>query len=75
LLLALPPYSPELNPVGNVWTCLRANKLAIIVFDTCDDIVDARCNAWNFFAIDLHAISSITSRSWTEVNREGRWLY
>jgi hypothetical protein len=67
----LPPYSPELNPVGNVWTCLRAYKLAITVitvFDTCDDIVDARCNAWNFFANDLHAISSITSRSWTEVN-------
>jgi transposase len=27
----LPPYSPELNPVGNVWTCLRAYKLAITV--------------------------------------------
>jgi hypothetical protein len=68
LLLALPPCSPELNPVGNVWDYPRANKLAITVFDTCDDIVDARCNAWNFFANDPHAISSITSRSWTEVN-------
>ena len=24
-LLTLPPYSPELNPVGNLWQYLRAN--------------------------------------------------
>ena len=30
-LLTLPPYSPELNPVENVWAYLRANKLAITV--------------------------------------------
>ena len=33
-LLHLPPYAPELNPVENVWACLRANKLAITVFDS-----------------------------------------
>ena len=33
-LLTLPPYSPELNPVENVWAYLRANKLAITVFNT-----------------------------------------
>jgi transposase len=27
-LIALPPYSPELNPVENVWEYLRKNKLA-----------------------------------------------
>ena len=32
-LLKLPPYSPELNPVENVWQFLRANWLAISVFD------------------------------------------
>ena len=32
-LLKLPPYSPELNPMENVWAYLRANKLAISVFD------------------------------------------
>ena len=67
-LLHLPPYAPELNPVENVWAYLRANKLAITVFDTYDDIVDACCTAWNFFANDPEAISSITSRSWAKVN-------
>ena len=67
-LLPLPPKCPELNPVENVWAYLRANKRAITLFDTYDDIVDACCNAWNFFANDPHAIPSITSGSWTEVN-------
>ena len=67
-LLTLPPYSPELNPVENVWAYLRANKLAISVFESYDNIVDACCNAWNFFANDHKAIASITSRSWAEVS-------
>ena len=67
-LLHLPPYAPELNPVENVWAYLRANKLANSVFNTYDDIVDACCTAWNFFANDPEAISSITSRSWAKVN-------
>ena len=35
-LLKLPPYAPELNPMENVWQYLRANKLAITVFDSYD---------------------------------------
>ena len=33
-----------------------------------DDIVDACCNAWNFFANDPVAIASITSRTWAQVS-------
>lgn len=39
-IVTLPPYAPELNPVENVWAYLRANRLAISVFDTYDDIVE-----------------------------------
>ena len=48
---------------------LRANKLAITIFDTHDDIVEACCNAWNFFANEPNTITSITQRSWAEVNQ------
>jgi hypothetical protein len=41
-LLHLPPYSPELNPVENVWAYLRSNKLSHRVFETYEAIVDAR---------------------------------
>ena len=63
-LVMLPPYSPELNPVENVWQYLRANWLAISVFDDYDAIVDACCNAWNRFADQPDIVSSITSRQW-----------
>jgi hypothetical protein len=66
-LLTLPPYAPELNPIENVWAYLRSNKLAITVFDSYDDIVARCCEAWNFFAQDPSAITSITTRSWAEV--------
>jgi len=72
-LPTLPPCSPELNPVENVRACLRANKLAITVFDTCDDILNACCTARNLFADDPKAIASITSRDWAQVNQQGRW--
>ncbi len=65
-LLKLPPYAPELNPMENVWAYLRANKLAISVFESYDEIVDKCCDAWNFFAEDKQAITSITSRNWAK---------
>jgi hypothetical protein len=39
-LVCLPPYAPEHSPIENVWEYLRGNKLAIIIFDDYDDIVD-----------------------------------
>lgn len=67
-LLRLPPYSPELNPMENVWEYLRQNKLAITVFDDYDDILDKSCEAWNFFAADKDAITSIATRKWAQVS-------
>lgn len=67
-LLILPPYAPELNPVENVGQSLRSNKLAISVFEGYDHIVEACCTAWNFFAKDTEAITSITSRTSAEVS-------
>ena len=67
-LLTLPPCSPELNPVENVWQHMRANGLAISAFDTYDAIVEACCTAWNRFANDPAIVMSITTRSWAKVN-------
>ena len=73
-LRARPGSSPGLSRSGTpdqvrswLWAYLRANKLAITVFDSDDDIVTACCSAWNFFATDPKAIASITSRTWTAV--------
>ena len=46
-LLHPPPYSPELNPVENIWQFLRQNHLGNRVFESYAAIVDACCAAWN----------------------------
>lgn len=66
-LMKLPPYSPELNPIENVWEYLRGNRLANSVYETYDEVVSAGCEAWNFFAADLDRVASITTRSWATV--------
>lgn len=67
-LLKLPPYATELNPIENVWAYLRANKLAISVFDSYEDILNKCQDARNFFVNDPDRITSIASRSWIKVN-------
>jgi hypothetical protein len=68
-LLHLPPYSPELNPVENVWAYLRSNKLSNRVFETYDAIVDACCDAWNWLIAQPDQIASIGSRKWAQVKQ------
>ena len=67
-LIRLPPYSPELNSVENIWAYLRSNKLANTVFGNYNEIVEACCNAWNFFANDKKAVTSISKREWATIN-------
>ena len=67
-IIALPPKSPELNPVENVWEYLRKNKLALRIHDRYDDIVDACCKAWNDLLADPARLVSITARNWANVS-------
>ena len=39
-LLALPPYSPELNPAEHVWEYIRENELRNQIFNTLDEVMD-----------------------------------
>jgi transposase len=67
-LLTLPPYTPELNPMENVWEYLRKNKLCAGVWDTYGDIVEACKKAWHFLINDPNRIRSLGSRDWARVN-------
>ena len=66
-LLRLPSYSPELNPIENVWEYLRGNYLSHTVWDTYDQIVDACCTAWNAFIQNPAKVASVTQRHWAKV--------
>ena len=63
-------FSDLLNPIENVWAYLRANRLAISVFETYDDIVARCCVAWNFFANDITTVQSITTREYARTVRD-----
>jgi len=64
-----------LTPVENVWQYLRANWLAISVFDDYPAIVDACCQASNRFADDPKTVASITDRQWAQVDLQGHWYH
>ena len=66
-LISLPPYSPELNPMENVWYYLRANKLSLLVWDSYEAIVAACKQAWDFLTNDPDRIRSIGTRAWAGV--------
>jgi DDE superfamily endonuclease len=68
VMITLPPYSPELNPMENVWAYLRANKLCALVWDSYDAIVEACKNAWTFLVNDPGRIRSIGTRAWARVS-------
>ena len=66
-LMPLPGYSPQLNPIENVWAYLRGNYLNIAVWDRYEDVVNACCPAWNAFVTDVARVMSVTTRSWAKI--------
>ena len=63
-LLFLPPRSPELNPVENIWQFMRNNRLLNRIFADYDDIVAQCCHAWNRLIDQPWKIISIGLREW-----------
>jgi hypothetical protein len=61
-ILPIPPKSPELNPVENVWQFMRDNWLSNRVFNSYADIVDHCCFAWNRLVDQPWRIMSIGLR-------------
>ena len=65
-LLPLPPRSPELNPVENVWQYLRQNNLSLRVWPDYEAIVVTCCEAWNALMATPDRLASITRREWAK---------
>ena len=62
-LVTLPPYSPELNTMENIWAFLRGNRL----WKTSADIMHACAEAWNWLIAQPERITSIGTRKWMVV--------
>jgi transposase len=74
-LLPLPPYSPELNPMENIWDVLRSNRLSSWVWASYEAILDACKDAWNFPIADRDSIDFAAHRSWVWANLQVGWYY
>ena len=66
VLVPLPAYSPELNPIENVWEFLRGNFLSHRIWDTYEAILEACRDAWNKLMQMPDRIASLTQRSWAK---------
>lgn len=65
-ILPLPPKSPELNPVENIWQFMRENCFSNRVFKSYEDIVDRCCYAWRTLQGRPWSIMSIGRRKWAQ---------
>ena len=63
-LVALPPYSPELNPVERVWLYLKERFLSHRLLADYNAIVDAACEAWARLIAEVGRIRSLCSYPW-----------
>jgi transposase len=68
-ILKLPPYSPELNLLEQVWSWLRQHHLANRCFSGYDDIVETCSIAWNDFVSDAKRMTKTCYRDWLEVGK------
>ena len=63
-LLPLPPRSPELNPVENIWQFMRENWLSSRIFKSYEEIVAICSEDWNKLIDQAWRIMSIGLRKW-----------
>ena len=60
-LVLLPPYSPELNPVEQIWNVLQRNYIANRVFDSLDAEVEKAERGLKQMAEDKQSTRQVTS--------------
>lgn len=58
----IPPYTPEMNPIEQIWKQLRSMGFKNEVFRTLEHVVDRLCSTIN--ALTKEKIKRITHRDW-----------
>lgn len=58
-LIALPPYSPELNPTENLWHYLRSHYWSNRDYHDYNVLLDAATHAWRQAALDPKIVQSV----------------
>jgi len=61
-LFFIPPYTPEMNPIEQIWKEVRKIGFRNEIFVTLEKVVDRLCET--ICELSKETISSITARSW-----------
>lgn len=58
-LVYLPPYSPELNPIENLWHYLKKNEWSNRIYNDYEELLKAACIAWRKHCLNRELIKSV----------------
>jgi transposase len=58
-VVTLPAYSPELNPIENLWHYLKSHYWSNRAYDDYDGLEEAAVAAWRKAALDAHLMKSV----------------
>jgi len=61
-MVYLPPATPEMNPIEQIWKEIRERGFKNEIFQTLDKVIDRLCETIRFLAPDT--VRSITGRKW-----------
>ena len=61
-LLSIPPYTPEMTPIEQIWKQIRSMGFKNEVFKTLADVVDRLCET--ICKLTEEMVQSITGRDW-----------
>ena len=62
VLFHIPPYTPEMNPIEQIWKELRKLGFRNEIFSSLEKVVDRLCNT--ICRLSPALIRSITARNW-----------
>jgi transposase len=68
-LIHLPPYSPELNPVENLWHYLRSHYWSNRVYEDYDALRQAALDGWRAICLDAGKIKSVCAAPYLQPRR------
>ncbi len=65
-LITLPPYSPELNPIENLWHYLKSHHWSNRVYEDYNALFDAAEDAWRAVCLTPSNIQTICAAPYAE---------
>ena len=65
-LVQLPPYSPELNPIENLWHYLKSHHWSNRAYDDYDALEKAAMTAWQKSVLNTELMKTVCAAPYTQ---------